>query len=132
MARSKKCTPFSEIPEEYRERLRERIESRMESNLVVVELGECWEYAHRPSSNGYGRVSVYAHEHVAHRVYWQLLTGEELPALIELDHACYNRKCVNPAHLSPVTRIENCATRRSHGPYPNTELVDVRLPDVPF
>lgn len=31
---------------------------------------------------------------------------------LELDHLCRVRRCINPAHLEPVTHAEN--TRRMH------------------
>jgi hypothetical protein len=34
-----------------------------------------------------------------------------VPVGLELDHLCEVRRCVNPAHLQPVTRTEN--VRRS-------------------
>lgn len=42
----------------------------------------------------------------AHRVIYQSMRGP-IPDGLELDHLCRNRSCVNPAHLEPVTRIEN-------------------------
>lgn len=42
----------------------------------------------------------------AHRLSYQLLVGP-IPAGMELDHLCYNRRCVNPLHLEPVTHLEN-------------------------
>ncbi|NEE06902.1 HNH endonuclease [Streptomyces sp. SID7499] len=42
----------------------------------------------------------------AHRVAYELLVGS-VPAGLQLDHLCRNRRCVNPAHLEPVTNREN-------------------------
>lgn len=68
---------------------------------------------------GYGKFSVSGRMQLAHRVSYELATGAapEGPAL---DHTCHNRdlscqggptclhrRCVNPAHLEPVTRLEN-------------------------
>jgi hypothetical protein len=43
----------------------------------------------------------------AHRWFYQYLYGQVQPPL-ELDHLCRNRACVNPLHLEPVIRSENC------------------------
>lgn len=43
---------------------------------------------------------------VAHRAVYELLAGV-IPQGLELDHLCRNTFCVNPAHLEPVTHLEN-------------------------
>lgn len=42
----------------------------------------------------------------AHRFSYEILVGP-IPEGMELDHLCKNRRCVNPAHLEPVTHHEN-------------------------
>lgn len=42
----------------------------------------------------------------AHRFAYELLV-DSIPGGLQLDHLCRNRRCVNPAHLEPVTRREN-------------------------
>lgn len=41
-----------------------------------------------------------------HRVAWTLTNGP-IPDGLVLDHLCRNRTCCNPAHLEPVTFVEN-------------------------
>ena len=45
----------------------------------------------------------------AHRVAYGYLVGDIADGLT-LDHLCRNRRCINPAHLEPVSAAEN--TRR--------------------
>lgn len=62
----------------------------------------CWLYARAINSSGYGSTSY----GLAHRIMYQALVGE-IPEGLQLDHLCKVKICVNPAHLEPVTRLEN-------------------------
>lgn len=60
---------------------------------------------------------------MAHRVAYEWLVGP-IPVGLDLGHVCHDqdascpgglcmhRRCVNPAHLRPMTRAENCANGR--------------------
>jgi hypothetical protein len=85
---------------------------------------ECWLWE-GCIQQGYGRVrgSLGGRVEQAHRVAYELEVGP-IPDGLDLDHTCHNdtecpggfsclhRRCVNPAHLEPVTRVEN--VYRSH------------------
>lgn len=82
-----------------------RLPNRVGVYRCLITAGECWEW---PSvySDGYGRVKIGGRSTVAHRAVYELLR-EPVAADRELDHLCRNRRCVNPAHLEPVTGREN-------------------------
>jgi hypothetical protein len=44
---------------------------------------------------------------------------EKVPEGKELDHICFNRLCVNPSHLRPVTRKQNM--EHQQGAYANSK-----------
>ena len=65
----------------------------------------CWDWT-ACTSNGYGVFRINEATVLAHRLSYELSVGP-IPEGLTLDHLCRNRKCVNPAHLEPVTRGEN-------------------------
>lgn len=69
--------------------------------------GGCWLWsACVGTDNGYGFFGLHGKGvHPAHRVSYAHAHGAT-PEL-ELDHKCRVRCCVNPAHLEPVTTLEN-------------------------
>ena len=71
------------------------------------ELGQCWLWAGATDRCGYGKFSpARGHCWKAHRWAYVHLVGP-IPWGLELDHLCRVRRCVNPAHLEPVTGREN-------------------------
>lgn len=67
----------------------------------------CHNWTGSLNSKGYGRLMVDNVRRAAHRVAFQL-AGGTIPDGLQIDHLCRNRRCVNPAHLEPVTNRENC------------------------
>lgn len=83
--------------------------------------GGCWLWTAGLRESGYGAFKVgTGMQRQAHRIAYELLVGS-IPAGFQLDHMCHNedlmctgrgrdclhRRCVNPAHLKPVTSREN-------------------------
>ncbi|WP_352237126.1 HNH endonuclease signature motif containing protein [Lentzea sp. NBRC 102530] len=68
----------------------------------------CWEWIAALRSNGYGAYFAGPDDRnaLAHRVAYRTLV-EAIPPGLDLDHLCRVRRCVNPAHLEPVTRRTN-------------------------
>lgn len=67
----------------------------------------CWLWTATGTPKGYGQFSPSGSRQVyAHRYAYELLVGA-IPDGLTIDHLCRNRRCVNPAHLEPVTRGEN-------------------------
>lgn len=86
--------------------------------------GACWLWVAARDSSGYGRFGINGVMHLAHRVSYVLLVGL-IPDGLDLDHTCHNddptcpggktclhRRCVNPAHLEPVTNALNASRGR--------------------
>jgi len=57
--------------------------------------------------HGYAHLRVGKTMRRAHALAYEVLVGPR-PDGKDLDHLCRTRSCVNPAHLEPVSRAENC------------------------
>lgn len=93
----------------------------------------CWLWTGRIDRAGYGTLGSRKGTSMAYRLAYEAWIGP-VPDGLELDHACRtadktclggsscpHRRCVNPAHLEPVTRAENA--RRS-APAQKSECVN--------
>lgn len=91
--------------------LAERLEAKIER---IPESG-CWLFI-GTLRDGYGRIRQGGRRDSpllqAHRASYELAKGK-IPEGLQLDHLCRVRCCVNPAHLEPVTHLEN-AHRGAH------------------
>lgn len=67
----------------------------------------CWEWRGKiDKSTGYGRFKMGGKSPTAHRLSYEWSVGP-IPDGLVIDHLCRNRRCVNPAHLEPVTQQVN-------------------------
>lgn len=90
-------TDFSIYTDEYRERFAKKYRKNKDG---------CWIWQGKRDSDGYGGVRVGLKFKRAHRVSYEMETGEDITGL-DIDHLCHIRACVNPAHLEAVTHKEN-------------------------
>lgn len=72
----------------------------------------CWLWTGCKSKAGYGRLLFGGKQMYAHRVAYSL--EHTLDPLLEIDHLCRNRACVNPEHLEQVTHSDNLLRSPKH------------------
>lgn len=81
----------------------------------------CWLWTGRKDNHGYGNVSGGLHRTLkAHRLAYVYVVGP-IPEGLTIDHLCRVRACVNPAHLEPVTAIENSRRAATFLAYQRTQ-----------
>ncbi|KKM68336.1 hypothetical protein LCGC14_1461910 [marine sediment metagenome] len=95
-------------------KLAERTEARFWL-LVQLPIGadiadECWEWTGKKNDNGYSRFYS-TNSHTAHQ-YMYLLGHDSIPPGMELNHICWNRGCVSPAHIELLTIAQHRALGR--------------------
>lgn len=67
---------------------------------------DCWQWMGAKNSYGYGLIHRKRVRSMAHRFAYEALIGP-IPSGLHIDHLCRNPGCVNPAHMEPVTLVEN-------------------------
>lgn len=83
------------------------LEQRFAEKFIKASDDECWEWFGATNDAGYGQIHKDGKIVYAHRVSYELATGEELPSDVVLLHECDNPPCVNPNHLKPGTHQDN-------------------------
>lgn len=107
---------------------REAVEARF---WPKVERGEgCWRWLGGTFDNGYGKFYLDGHQYRAHRIAYELATGQPAAGLT-LRHTCENRLCVRPDHLVVGTtrrapRSSARITRGEHSHFSKLSEHDVR------
>lgn len=96
---------------------REKLASQIWKTVTVVPgppsvRGPCWTAAGWDDGKGFKKVKFRQQPLYKHRAVYECVVGPVPDGMI-LDHRCRNRACCNPAHLEPVTVVEN--TKRGNG-----------------
>lgn len=84
----------------------ERLPAHFWEKVAVNADTGCWDWTASKRRRGYGRFGPLGGQRAAHRVAYEALVGPIQDGL-QLDHLCRVPGCVNPAHLEPVTQVEN-------------------------
>lgn len=83
---------------------------RFATKVTANERG-CWIWHGAKNSRGYGCLGLRKTPWLAHRLAYTMCVGP-IPDGLTIDHMCAEKRCVNPAHLEPVTIRQNI--QRSH------------------
>lgn len=80
---------------------------KFKMRTTVAESG-CWNWNLSVDRYGYGKCSGKK----AHRVAYEIFVGP-IPEGLTIDHICWNKICVNPAHLRVLGHLDNASRQRS-------------------
>jgi hypothetical protein len=83
----------------------------LKQRLVVS--GSCWLFTGCVNNKGYGQIRYNGKTMLAHRVAYELITGEEPNGV--LLHTCDTPLCCNPEHLTVGTQLDNLQDMRNKG-----------------
>lgn len=80
------------------------VEERFWAKVIKTET--CWEWQGYVMPNGYGQFYGKEKLLLAHRYSYEAANGAVSQG-VEVDHICFNRKCVRPEHLRTATHKQN-------------------------
>lgn len=100
------------------------------ARFIRVSDDGCWLWTGNRMAKGYGLFAVEGINHRAHRVSYEMATGQH-PGSLFVCHHCDNPSCVNPAHLFLGTAQDNTNDMLAKGrrkaakpcPHPASEKV---------
>lgn len=75
----------------------------------------CWPWLGTRLKSGYGKVRFLGRTTTAHRIAYELATGERIPYELRATHSCDNPPCCNPRHVEPATQTQNIADMDARG-----------------
>lgn len=100
--------------------------------VTPLDVTACWEWQGPVCrSTGYGIVNWQNKKIKAHRVSYELNVGQ-IPEGLLVMHSCDNRRCVNPAHLSCGTNLDNMhdAARKGRMAFQPTKLTPESVREI--
>jgi len=83
------------------------------ARVEIGELDDCWFWKLSVGGPGYGQLFWDGKVQTAHRFAYRLFKGD--PAGAQINHACGNRRCCNPAHLYAGSAKQNFDDMVRHG-----------------
>lgn len=88
--------------------MRTRNVPHTEDSLLALtnRVGDCLVWLGAKRSNGYGVTVYMGKQTTTHRIMYTLHFGG-ITDVMEVDHKCNRRDCINPEHLQTVTHQEN-------------------------
>ena len=92
----------------------QRTKKRLREKIEINPDTDCWEWQGNLTKDGYGRVTIAGKNCLVHRVMYEIANGP-IPANLEIDHLCHNKRCCNPKHLEPVPHAVNMRRARERG-----------------
>ena len=87
-----------------------RDDARFWAKVDVRDDNTCWVWLGGLKWNGYGEFKSLGVSIEAHRYAYHYFNGDLEPRAV-IRHSCDNRRCVNPAHLSQGTHVDNVKDR---------------------
>jgi hypothetical protein len=96
------------------------------NNVDDSDSDSCWLWLGELNPNGYGRLKSDGKWQTAHRVAWEMASGEEIPPGILIDHRCWTKPCVRFEHLRPATGKQNAENKRGARKDSQTGVRNVR------
>lgn len=88
--------------------------ARFEAKVEPEPNSGCWLWTAADDSTEYGMLAIARRPARAHRLAYEHFVGP-IPPDKELHHICRVRRCVNPAHLLAVNRLEHIKHNRRYG-----------------
>lgn len=98
------CKPIPSLSPDQEHRFWERV------GVDMYDVAACWPWKGRVNREGYVSIGLGSRSFFAHRVAYTLTRGP-IPDGLTIDHTCGNRRCMNPAHMEPVSASENVKRR---------------------
>jgi hypothetical protein len=75
-------------------------------------MSECELWTGTITQDGYGQIKIAGRSEQAHRHAYRQHHGD-IPADHDIHHTCGEKRCVNPKHLTPITRSEHATLHRA-------------------